>query len=320
MVIRTLLFIITLIVFSASSSASWACSYPSEWHRSLEPVFRDKIDGENYEVASDPHVFPIGSGENAMIYSGDDQGNISIKLAKTVDSGAWAFSRVLIGETTGHPVPLNKETPFYRLSESGEHQIYFIGYDDEETYQAQVYLAVSKALEGPYTIAPIPIVQRGSLAGKNVHLITSPSVVEHEGRLWMVFLAWNGFEDVTEVWSMGAISDDNGRTWSSVRELDIPIGMEGQLTKTPDNRFVATNTGEFQSAEAIFMSCAEHPFGPYQTQKLPILEPKGAPWEVDEIIAPQISFDAETNLPTLFYTGADHARGWWIMSATPNQN
>lgn len=231
----------------------------------------------------------------------------------------WQPKKTVLGLSAGHATPKSMETSFYRRSSTGEHQLYFIGYADAATCQASVYLAVAPDIAGPYTILPEPVVPRGKFAGRDVYLITSPSIVSHDGLLHMAFLGWNGFEDMTAVWSFGAVSSDAGCSWQNLREIAIPIGMEGQITPRPGRRYVATRITEFGNVEGISIACADHPFGPYTTSNSPALISAGPPWEVEEIIALQITFDRETGIPNLFYTGANHATGWWIMRAMPEK-
>ena len=313
-----------LLALTASSAA--ACVTAEEWRRSGGPVLRAPVDGGGYEAASDPHVFWQDGGLH-MIYAADDQGRIAIHLTRFAPDDAasdapgapWPEGAPLLGASTGHDAPLSKETPFHHQAANGEHQIYFVGYADEETYESDIYLAVSERLTGPYQILPAPVIKRGALAGRQVELITSPSVIEHDGVLHMLFLGWDGFKDVTQVWSLGAISTDNGRSWSSFQETGAPIGMEGQVTPAPDGRFAAVRASGHDGSEAIFIACANHPFGPYEAPERPILRQAGAPWEADETTAPQLTFHPETGAAALYYTGADHQRGWWIMSAAPAQ-
>ena len=228
------------------------------WTRAGDPIYRDIMPGQNYQAASDGHVFTGPDGVLRMFYSGDDSDFSAIKLAKGTDLATWEFDRTLIGVSAGHVSPIEKETAFYYLAPNGEHQIYFIGYADNTTYEASVYLATASDIDGPYSVLPEPVVSRGPLAGRDVFLITSPSVVTHDGLLHMAFLGWNGFEDVTAVWTMGATSDDNGRTWQNMAQVDVPIGMEGQLTVGPDGRFWATSMGEAGNTEGIRIAVADH--------------------------------------------------------------
>ncbi len=294
----------------------------ADWERFADnPVFRDTVENVdyNYEVASDPHIFLDENQSLKMIYSGDIDERISIKLAVGSSWQEWKKKQPLLYQPNSAGTDVYKETAFYRKSPTGKHQIYYVGYEKEETYEAQLFLAEADSLTGPYYQHPQPIVPKGKIAGKDVYCMTSPSILEYEDKLYMVFIGWNAHpNEVTEVWIIGAISSDNGYNWSHFQLVDTKIGMEGQVTKTSDGKFIAVRTGEYKNDEALFYSTADHPFGPWTESKTPILTRAGAPWEVDEIIAPQITIDETTGDQYLYYTGADHQKGWWIMLATQN--
>lgn len=149
-----------------------------------------------------------------------------------------------------------------------------------------------------------------------MYCMTSPSVVEHQDLLYLTFIGWDASPDeVTEVWVIGATSSDEGRTWSDFQRVDTRIGMEGQVTKTPDGYFIAVRTGDYKDQEAIFYATSTHPFGPWVENEDPILVQGGPPYEKDEIIAPQITIAPLTNQQYLYYTGVDYQTGWWIMLA-----
>lgn len=264
----------------------------SEWVRhSTNPVFRDAIPSESYEAASDPHVFFDNRDQLWMIYSGDaveNPGTISIKLAKGNDWDEWEEQASLLFETGPSGLDISKETPFYRFAADGKHQIYYIAYPDGDTYASQIYLAESDNLEGPYVQYQEPIVPLGLIANRQVEVITSPSVVEHEGVLYLLFLGWDSFANVSEVWVLGATSVDDGRSWDNFEEVNVPIGMEGQITKAPDGTFCSVRTKEFEGVESIFYARADHPFGPWRENEEPLIIKQGAPWEIDEAIAPKL--------------------------------
>ena len=289
----------------------------SEWTRDTEnPVFRDVIPTENYQAASDPHVFYDEDDALRMVYTGDVDGVASIKLARGTSLNEWEVHRTLLFEVGPSGKDVSKETAFYRKAANGKHQIYYIGYEDEASYQSEVYLAEADALEGPYTQMDAPVVPRGTSAGKEVYLITSPSVVSHQGQLYMSFLGWNNApEAVTEVWVIGATSTDGGHTWSDFKLVDTSIGMEGQVTKINDSTFVSVRTSDFNGKEAIYLGQASHPFGPWEELPDPILVQEEPTLEKDEIIAPQITIDPTSGEQYLYYTGADYQTGWWVMLA-----
>lgn len=116
--------------------------FETEWKRSAQnPVFRDVIPHANYEVASDGQVFYDDHGGLSMIYSGDIEGRSSIKLARGSSWTDWEPYQALLFKEGPSGLDLHKETAFYRKSPTGKHQIYYIGYEDEDTYQAQIFLA-----------------------------------------------------------------------------------------------------------------------------------------------------------------------------------
>lgn len=299
------------------ASPALAC-LPAEWIRHDGPIFRDKMFSGLYEAASDGHVFITDTDRLAMIYSGDDDGQSSIKLALGTDWTTWEQWGVLLGPSQQPDAVRHKETAFYFRASPTDHRIYFIGYDAEDTYQSSIYMAQAPDLLGPWAITPDPVIARGVTDGRDVYLITSPSLVEHDGNLVMAWLGWNGFEDVTEVWSFTATLHHESQVWGNIHEMDIPIGMEGQITKRPQGGYVAVSTKETVTGqEGIFASCADNPFGPWTPLPDPLLTLAEDRWEVDEIIAPSITYDPETNEPYLFYTAAEHSRGWRMMMAVP---
>ena len=314
-------FFLGLILFSTLNSCNKK-DQPNpeiinEWTRdSQNPVLRDFIQNENYHSASDPHVFFDENDSLKMIYSGDENGKITIKLASGTSWNQWTATQTLLNHNLTSGIDKHKETGFYRKSNTGKHQIYYIGYTDENTYEAQIFLAEANSLKGNYTTIAQPIIPKGIIANKNVYCITSPSILEHEGLLYITFIGWdNPPNSVTEVWVMGATSSDDGHTWSNFQLVDAKIGMEGQITKVSDNEFIAVRTGEYNDKEAIFYASSSHPFGPWAESESPILVQAGPPYEKDELIAPQITIDPKTNKQYLYYTGADHQIGWWIMLA-----
>jgi len=310
--------LIALLFYSCEKDVNNPTDNITEWTRaSQNPIFRDFIRSENYEVASDPHVFFDENAQLKMIYTGSGvNGKPAIKLASGNSWNSWTNGISLIHLTGPSGLDSHKETGFYRKSSTDKHQIYYIGYNDENTYEAQIYLAESDSLNGQYSQMTQPVVSKGMIAGKNVYCMTSPSVVEHQGLLYMTFIGWDASpNNVTEVWIIGATSSDEGHTWSNYQLVDTKIGMEGQVTKTTDGKFIAVRTSDYENKEAIYYSIAIHPFGPWTENEVPILIQAGTPFEKDEIIAPQITIDPNTEKQYLYYTGADYQIGWWIMLA-----
>lgn len=314
---RTVLLLFITLSISCKTEESSTETIDTQWVRDNQnPVFRDIYSNGSYESASDGHIFYDDEGKLQMIYSGDVNNNSSIKLASGTSMSDWKKNTALVFDANADNSDIQKETAFYRKATNGKHQIYYIGYIDNTTYRSQLFLAESDNLIGPYTQITQPIVPRGTIAGELVYCITSPSIVEHEGKLYMVFIGWNDNpNDATEVWAIGAISNNDGYSWSNFQLVDTPITMEGQITKTPNGNFVAVRTAEYQDVEAIYYATSQHPFGPWAMNDTPILIQSDSRLEKNEIIAPQIVFDMDTEEEYLFYTGADHKSGWWIMLA-----
>lgn len=313
-------FAMVLIIFLAACDKQESSSGPiadAGWKRSDQnPVLRDVYPDGSYQSASDGHIFFDANGNIKMIYSGDVNDNSSIKLAAGTSVSNWQVETALLFEPNSENTDIHKETPFYRKAANGKHQIFYIGYQDNTSYQSQIFLAESDNLYGPYDQIAEPVVPRGNLAGKSVYCITSPSILEHNGLLHIMFIGWNASpQDVSEVWIIGATSADEGHSWTDFQLIETPIGMEGQVTKTGNSSYVAVRTGQYNDKEAIFYATAPHPFGPWAHNESPILIKDGSVLERDEIIAPQITIDPQSGEEYLFYTGADYQTGWWMMLA-----
>lgn len=162
------------------------------------PVLQDEEFDSGYEVAADPHVFRTPTNSIKMVYTGPDpvlgsNGHATIKLASLDANGQWHPDTELLLGSASNDLDLNKETSFYRLVDSGKHQIYYIGYASGDVYNSQIFMAQANQLEGPYTLSSEPLISTGEIDGFQVHTITSPSIVEYNHQLYMVYCAWNDF-------------------------------------------------------------------------------------------------------------------------------
>lgn len=287
-----------------------------DWTRVEGRVLQDVVDG--YGAAADIHVFRDESGELAAVYSGTDPRapeHAAIKLARATEHGSWDVETTVLSEIGAPVEQRNKETSFYRRTSDGTHQIFYIGYEDETTYASQIFRAESDALDGPYVMEEEPVIARGMQGGHDIQVMTSPSIVEHDGTLLMVYCAWDRFgeDEDLQVWVHGATSNDDGDTWTVLGEVDVPVCMEGALTKGPDGMFYAVS----QQEEQFVLARAAEPLGTYQFLPQPILSPLGPPDEI-EMNTPQIFFDDD--LAFLYYSGANfsdenYEYGWWTLLA-----
>lgn len=252
-----------------------------------------------------------------MVYTGPHTTNdfSTIKLAIGNDHTDWKINKILLSGSNSGDLDLNKETSFYRLADSGKHQIYYIGYEDENTYMSQIFMAEADSLEGPYSLPTEPIIRTMVQDGLDVKTMTLPSIVEHLGKLYMVYCAWDAFPDPSIVRVHGATSDDDGQTWDIIGEVEVPSCMEGSFTKGPDGLFYSIA----QTEERFFslgVSDVPFPDDGYQVLSTPIMSSAGAPWEIDEMNTPQLFFDNEKAF--IYYSGKDFTKGWWIMLAETN--
>lgn len=285
-----------------------------DWTRHDGPVLYDE-DPFGYAVAADIQVFEDEQGQLRAVYTGPNPNDdfATIKFAVAESASVWAPGPVVLGSEGSPPEQRNKETAFYRRTLAGSHQIYFIGYEDEVEYAAQIFVAEANALEGPYVLREDPVVPSGEQDGHEVYLMTSPSIVEHEGVLYMAYCAWDApGEQVTAVWVHGATSQDDGQTWTVVGEVDVPVCMEGSFTEGPDGMYYAVS--QTDDGTTLSLGRAETPFGEYEMLPEPVLTQAGEPWEVDEINTPMLHFGEDTAY--LFYSGANYAVGWWTLLAT----
>lgn len=286
----------------------------SAWNRfGDQPVLRD-FEEQGYEIAADLHPFIDENGEIKGVYTGPVKGSeySAIKLAKSDDYVNWKIVGTLVDGLGPSALDSYKETAFYRQARSGKHQIYYIGYNDGDVYDARIFKAEADQLEGPYTLADAPVIDIGLQDGQQIELMTSPSIVSYEDDLYMLYCAWDSFNNTTQVWTMGAISRDDGKTWGEHQRVDAPVCMEGAFTQGPDNQYYAIGEQDI----GFVMGRAAMPFGNYERLPNPVLTAAGAPWESDEMIAPQLLFDDKNQTVYLYYSGADHLTGWWTMLAT----
>ncbi|GAB4409533.1 MAG: hypothetical protein OHK0039_13300 [Bacteroidia bacterium] len=99
-----------------------------QWPRdTLNPVLRDTLTAEAYEVASDACVFFDEQGQLRMFYTGDEGGKTATKLASADDWNRWRKDSVVRFQPAPAGIDAFKETCFYRRTPSGRHQLYYIG-------------------------------------------------------------------------------------------------------------------------------------------------------------------------------------------------
>lgn len=275
------------------------------------------------EFAGDPFVWAVAPGDYRMVYTDSVDDRQAIAMAASTDLVHWTpipdahypNGVVLQGPGPGGHDP-HLETAIYRETSTGTHQIYYIGYEAEETYHAAIYKAESDAIEGPYVRETDPVIA-WSPEGADAAAMTSPTIVEMDGTLYMTYIGWETFPD-GPVSIMGATSTDDGQTWDKTGPLSWEeiFGVEAETVQGPDGLYYRVGiTSDDQGGDVISLGRAEHPFGPYTELPQPILTPAGPDvGEGDTIMSPSLLFVAETGTAYLYYSAVDTG-GWpWVVS------
>ena len=295
----------------------------SDWTRDPgNPIFLGN------EFSGDPFVWEAAPGDYRMVYTDSVDDRQAIAMATSTDLVEWTPNGstqfpdgvVLQGAGPGGQDP-HLETAVYRKADNGAHQIFYIGYVDEETYHSAIYVAEAPDIDGPYTRAADPILS-WTPDGADAAAMTSPTIVEQDGTLYMTYIGWEAFPD-GPVSIMGATSIDDGRSWKKVGPLsgEEIFGVEAETVKGPDGLFYRVGiTADDQGGDVITLGQAEHPFGPYTELPEPILTPGGPEvGEGETIMSPSLLFVPETETAYLFYAAVDTG-GWpWVVSLATSE-
>ena len=274
-------------------------------------------------VAGDAHVWEESPGSYRMVYTDDFNDRTSIAMAISNDLVNWQLignsefpNGVILGGAGPGGKDISLETAFYRKATDGKHQVYYIGYMDENVYNAAIYLAEASQIQGPYTRAEDPVITWTS-GGPDAHAMTSPTIVEHEGVLYMTYIGWEAFPN-GPVHVVGATSMTDGRSWSKRGALDWDdiFGVEAHTEKGPDGLFYRAGIGaDAQGNDMILFGRSNHPFGPYTLVSRLNLSPAGpAVGEGTTIMSPSLVFDHANTTLYMHYAAVDTGGLPWITS------
>ncbi len=273
------------------------------------------------EIASDAHVWREAPGVYRMVYTDGVGDHQAIGMATSSDLVNWkpiADSEHPNGIVLQGAGPSGKdlhlETAFYRKANDGKHQIFYIGYPEESAYHTAIYKAEASKVQGPYVRESDPVIS-WSAGGLDATAMTSPTIVEHAGKLYMSYIGWEAYPD-GPVHIVGMTSTSDGRAWGDKVDLgwDDNFGVEAHMEKGPDGRFYRVGTvGDAQGNDVIALGQSDHPFGPFTQLPTPILTREG-PGEDDSITAPNLLFQPETGTAYVHYTAVGTG-GWpWVIS------
>lgn len=293
----------------------------STWTRaSGNPIF----GGTSGDFAADPHVWEESPGVYYMVYTTDFGGAQAIGMARSTNLLTWTpitspqyGSQYVIRGNGPAAGQNNQETAVHLKTASGQHQIYYIGYDNELVYAAQIYRATASSVEGPYTRESAPVIPFGAPGSYDDGAMTSPTIVEHEGKLYMVYIAWDDIPSgAPNVINAGAISTDDGVTWAKSGKLDWSgiFGVEAHIEKGPDGKFYRVGTETPAGSDVLSVGVASHPFGVY-TKLASVLTLGGASvGEVDSITGGTLLFNTNTRRVYMYYSAVAAGGFPWMTS------
>ncbi|MEO1716581.1 MAG: GC-type dockerin domain-anchored protein [Planctomycetota bacterium] len=292
---------------------------------------------EGLLMAGDPSVIRTPDGTYFMHFTGfmPEPDRATIGVATSPDGVTWdwagptTFEEPFVFALDGRPGEWDEQLETVAVIERGtdaspEYWMYYTGYVvDESRFVSPYEIGLAKSTDGiTFTRASNDPVLRLEPPGindapTNDFAMTSPGVVEHDGALYMVFLAWggdaNGTPDFFEL--RGAFSTDpEGLVWQRHPDPVLPFPIAGLpeidgavepgLLKGSDGRFYLFITADdaenptSPSSIAVLTSC--HPFGPW-TSCGDLAVEMTQPWHDDEIIAPHAIED--DGLLRLYYHG-----------------
>lgn len=279
----------------------------SAWTKQVKPIYSGP-----YSLIGDPSVLRDGNLYR-MYYTCYDafrspQGP-AICQATSTDGLAWTDVPVTVNpKVTGQMVAVRPgkwdtahETAF-ALKFNGEYLLYFVGYQDKggffNSFPASLGLAVSRDglnfqrySDGP-VLSPTP-------GGYDNDAVFSPSIVEHEGQLVMLYTGhcWNNCPKGTGLYILAATSPD-GRVWTKrdgviMSKADLPGTKDGaaeaDLVKGPDGLFyLFTSLMQGDSGHDIGIARAPTPFGPWEINPDPIVRRSAGQFDEVGPIAPSV--------------------------------
>jgi len=255
---------------------------------------------------SDPSVIRIG--DTLFMWLSDyalATDVITFSPFKSADGLNWQPVRLdaFAGSATGWDKLI--ETPeVIRIGD--QLHLYYIGYPesdfDDGIYDAEVGLATAAIGESFTRYQPAPVLPRGGTWDEDA--ITSPGVVAHEGKYYMIYTGWTDILEATGFLGLtGAVSDD-GVNWtkteeaifSAVSQTPFETATESDITKGPDGMFFLF----FSAENGIALARSSAPFGPWEIYPEPIIRSKYE-WESGEVVAPAALI--ENGKARIWYTG-----------------
>lgn len=192
------------------------------------------------------------------------------------------------------------ETPL-AIKYKGEYLLYFSGYRNKggffKSFPAFLGLAVSRNGVNFERVGDEPIL-KGTPGGWDSDAVFSPSIVEHEGQLVMLYTGYcfDTCKREPGVYLMAATST-NGRDWVKrerpvLSKADLPQTKDGaaeaDLVKGPDGRFYLFMSLLYDKGHDIGLASAPTPYGPWEVAPSPIVKGSAGKFDDHGPIAPSV--------------------------------
>ena len=290
-------------------AATMAVDVPgwSRWTKRVQPIHSGA-----YSLVGDPSVIHDGPVYRMIYNCYDPQRKGGAVCQATSPDGLGWVDLPAKGPLQGRMIDTRPgkwddthETP-YLTKYKGEYLLYFSGYRNKggffKSFPAYVGLAVSRDGVNFTRVGDEPII-KGTPGGYDSDAVFSPSIVEHEGQLVMLYTGYcfDTCKREKGVYLMAATSS-NGRDWVKrdkpvMSKADLPKTKDGaaeaEIVKGPDGNFYLFMSLLYDQGHDIGLARAPTPYGPWDIAPDPIIR-RGA-GEFDDVgpIAPSVLIEGD---------------------------
>lgn len=300
-----------------AGTVSFASSGWSTWTKNLKPIF-----GGPYNLVGDPSVVRDGSTLR-MAYNCFDPMRQRGAVCEALSSDGLGWSDAPINDgIAGRLIQTRagewddaQETPLiYKFGK--ETLLFFSGYLKKgsgfvDSFPAHIGLATST--DGlNFTRYGTDPVLKTTPGGYDNDALFSPSIVEHNGKLVMIYTGhcWTNCPNGMGVFLLAATSTD-GRNWTKlakpiISKAELPMAKDGaaeaEMVKGPDGYYYLFMTLlQGDAGHNIGVARSATPFGPWDVNTTPIL--KGTSGEFDGLAAVAPSVLIENGKVRLWFHG-----------------
>ena len=274
----------------------------SSWTKNAEPVFAGP-----YGLVGDPSVIRDGDVLR-MVYNCFDpmrqQG--AVCQALTTDGISWVDAPLNDG-IAGRVIRSRAgewddthETPLI-FKHGDESLLYFSGYVNKGGFvnSFPAFLGLATSSDGlNFTRYGSEPVIKPTPGGYDNDAVFSPSIVEYEGQLVMIYTGhcWTNCRNGTGVFLLAATSND-GRHWIKrpdpvMSRSDLPFtkngAAEADLVKGPDNYYYLFVTLLYDDVHDIGIARSANPYGPWEINPSPVVSGTVNGFDARGTVAPSV--------------------------------